>query len=222
MKKIFIYYCFFLLSNFNLWAQEQNSDSAGNEPVASRLVPYVAEEDELYLKDDILLGANFGLNHGKNKFDNNGTTSEISTIEIWGSAEVGYFIADRLAVGLGVNLDAEYTRPEFGQELTSVDFYGGPFIRWYFVNKLHFQALGAYGIENLKIEEGSAVSNINYNGIYLSGGLGYDIFLNESSDVALQLGAGYVYKNLFNVSDNNNKITGGQFKYRIGLVFYFF
>ncbi len=222
MKKTFLPIVLSLLSTIYVVGQEQSSEDSDDN--SSRILTYskAQNDDEFYLKDDILLNANFGLRHGNTDFDNGGVVSEVSSMDIWGTAEGGYFIADRFAVGLSINLDVEYVRPQVGPEVTAVDFYGGPFVRWYFVDKLHFQATGAYGIENVKTESGSIVDNNNFNGIFLSGGFGYDIFLNEAADVALQLGAGYVYKSLSNVSNENNKISGGQFKYRLGLVFYFF
>ncbi len=222
MKKTLLPIVLSLLSTVYAIGQDQGSEDSNDDTSAILTYAKPTDNDEFYLKDDILLSANFGLQHGNTDFDNGGVISKLSSMDIWGTAQGGYFIADRFAVGLSINLDVEYLRPEVGGEITTVDLYGGPFIRWYFVDKLHFQALGAYGIENQKIESGSIVDNNNFNGFFLAGGFGYDIFLNEAADVALQLSAGYVYKSLSNVSNDNNKITGGQFKYNIGLVFYFF
>ncbi|MDN5211311.1 autotransporter outer membrane beta-barrel domain-containing protein [Fulvivirgaceae bacterium BMA12] len=206
-----------------LFAQETESEDTSQTPSVDRLLPYTINEDELYLKDDLLLNANFGLRHGKDKRDNSPNTQiEESMMDIWGTAQGGYFVMDRFAIGLGLTLDVEYVDGADGVESTAVDFFGGPFIRWYFIDQLFFQALGGYGIQNLKTESGSSVTNTNFNGIYAMGGLGYDIFLNETKDVALQIGADYVYKNLVNVDDENLKISSGKFLYRVGIVFYFF
>ena len=208
-----------------LFAQEPQSDDTNqtSKSGTDRLLPYSVDEDELYLKDDLLLNANFGLSHGKDKRDITATRQdEETTLDIWGTAQGGYFIADRLAVGLGVTTDVSFLQEENGDETTVAEFFGGPFIRWYFVDQLFLQVLGGYGINNRKIQSGSSITKINYNGFYATGGLGYDIFLNETKDVALQLGADYVYRNLANADNEDIKITSGKFRYRVGIVFYFF
>ena len=207
----------------SLFAQEPQSDDTTQTSSIDRLLPYTVDEDELYLKDDMLLNANFGLSHGKDKRDISATVQdEETTLDIWGTAQGGYFIADRLAVGLGLTLDVSFLQTENGDETTIAEFFGGPFVRWYFFDQLFFQVLGGYGINNEKRQIGTQIEKINYNGFYGTGGFGYDIFLNETKDVALQLGADYVYRHLFNADNTDLNLTSGKFRYRVGIVFYFF
>ena len=225
MKTTTIAFVVFVLVTYPLLAQEPQSDD--NQPTSgstiNRLLPYTVEEEELYLKDDLLLNANFGLMHGKDKRDITPTVqAEETTLDLWGSAQGGYFIADRIAIGLGVTVDVSFLQEENGDETTIGEFFGGPFVRWYFVDQLFVQVLGGYGLNNTKFQSGSSIVKDNFNGIYATGGLGYDIFLNETKDVALQLGADYMYRNLTNADNEDIKITTGKFRYRVGIVFYFF
>ncbi|MCG8322744.1 MAG: autotransporter outer membrane beta-barrel domain-containing protein [Cytophagales bacterium] len=225
MKITTIVFIVFGLISRPLFAQEPQSDDTKptSTSTLNRLLPYSVEEDELYLKDDLLLNANFGLSHGKDEIDITPTVQEEeTTLDLWGTAQGGYFIADRFAIGLGVTVDVSFVQEENGNETTIGEFFGGPFVRWYFVDQLFLQVLGGYGLNNRKEQTGNTIRKTNFNGFYATGGLGYDIFLNESRDVALQLGADYVYRNLTNTDNEDIKFTSGKFRYRVGIVFYFF
>ena len=218
MKKLFAFVSCIFLVNMTLWAQDETSVSE-----VSSDVPYTVDASELYLKDDMLFGINFYGGHGKDENILNGTTfNETSYFNVMGSMQGGYFIFDRFAIGLGLNLDVNYVSFDSGEEVTNVDLFGGPFVRIYLVDKLYLNLLGGYGISNMKEESGTSVINTNFNGLYATGGLGYDIFLNTTKDIALEIGANYVFKKLVNTDNGDLEIQTGAMNYNIGLIFYFF
>ena len=225
MKKLYAVFIYILSSSPYLIAQEneQDSTSTSQNNLTKPQVPYTVSVDELYLKDDLLASFNFFVGHGVDKYQSNGTLlQDIGTFQAVGNLYGGYFIADRFAIGLGVFLDVAYIDTPGVEEDTNVQLFGGPFIRYYVIDKLFINLLGGYGIANNKYKNGVVVTNTNYNGIFALGGLGYDVFLNETKDVALQIGANYVFKLLTNSANDQFEIQTGKMQYNIGLVFYFF
>ena len=220
MKKTFLLYSFIVFSHTCLFAQDEGEQAPAT---IDEMLPYTVDASELYLKDDLLFTTNFSIGHGKNKtIVSQNTISELSRFNVTGTLQGGYFIFDRFAAGLGVNIDVNYFNFDDGDEETYVDLFGGPFVRIYVVDKLYLQLLGGYGISNSKYESGSTVNNTNYNGLYAMGGLGYDIFLNSTKDIALEIGANYVYKKIVNTEDNTFEIQTGAMRYNVGFIFYFF
>lgn len=86
-----------------------------------------------------------------------------SSTEFILNPNLGYFIADDLAIGLGLTLDSD--SPAIGESTTN--FALGPFIRFYFVDAIFAQA----GL-------GLGLGDLEYTDIDL--GIGYSWFLNNS------------------------------------------
>ncbi|MDN5200053.1 hypothetical protein QQ008_01740 [Fulvivirgaceae bacterium BMA10] len=224
MKKLIL---ILFLSSFCIHfglAQETENDSianAGNyldEIVASRPTSVASEA---FQKGDVLFSANFGLTHGKNEMQVNGaTTAEVRSFDVWGTGQIGFFAVDKVAIGLSIDSDINYTDAA-SIETTEVGLFGAPFLRWHFLHKLYFQAKGGYGIQNTKVQDGENIVKTSFNGVYGAANFGYNFFITQHEDVAIDVGAGYTYKQLVDADNTNNKIIEGKFKYSVGITFYF-
>lgn len=171
---------------------------------------------------------NMGLDIGKTKFESiNGVKSEYKYSEFNLSPEAGYFVIDKLAVG--VFFDYEYyknTDQEDQDEFKSSSFIIGPFAKYYIIE---FNKLWSYVGAGIGFGSGKTVFNdsdpekYKMLGYRLGGGatyflndnVGFDLFLGYNADVTKNENSDAVKS--INASDTNDDIYSA-FKMSIGVV----
>ena len=166
-------------------------------------------------------GGNASFSSGKNEIWSENwiaSTNKSTTLQL--SPNVGYFIADKLAVGARVNLKTVENKVrdlEGGYDFSSTEVSLSPFFRYYFLpraEKLNLFADAGYSYGNRKYTYSSAYSNsepstrkATTNGYYISAGPA--IFLTPNTALELTLGYNYSKQKDFDNSDRNFMVGVG-------------
>lgn len=135
-------------------------------------------------KRSLLVGGSMDLSFGNYK---NQVTSDwmnydmkTSVSSITFSPQVGYFVAQGLALGAKVNLTRSTTADEGEDEKYTIsNFSVGPFMRYYTKAKIFFHGEYTIGKENQKVT-GSYDDNASGNLSGWKAGVGYAAFLNDN------------------------------------------
>lgn len=147
------------------------------------------------------MGGNGMIYHGKANFP----ISDIVSTQININPLIGYFIADRFAIGLFGTYDFVSEKYENGNKATYSNFGFGPFIRYYIlpvesrVNIL-FEGNGGFN------KQGSSSTSSKSNFIYYNFLAGPVIFLNSSVGLEFLIG----YKG-FNDNESNTRKSSINF-----------
>ena len=141
---------------------------------------------------------------------------ERSIKEIEFSPKVGYFIIDKLALGIGVSYISENSESKTisgnasGGSSKSHNFYVGPFARYYFLNKdkpYNILAETNYQFGNLSqtdlLDSKGKLSRFSFL-------VGPEIFFNSSVGMNLLVGYTYSKRNMDNNSYVSNSTNGFQ------------
>jgi outer membrane protein len=159
-----------------------------------------------FTKGTVLLGgaSSFTFSTTKDTYDgeDDGKSTYFSL-----SPQAGYFVADNVAIGAGIDLYVDKTEDESGDyENTSSGFVIAPFVRYYLENKLFFQ--GSFGIGSQKNKTTGLSDFESKNKIFRWGiGVGYAAMVSDK--VAIEPMVSYnswAYKN--DDSDIESKTAG--------------
>ena len=135
--------------------------------------------------------------------------------------QFGYFIANNLAVGAGVN----YYRQNNSDSYLSTSLQIEPFVRYYFKPGIFVQ--GSYGLgpgkvrTNFPTNTGQSTSERLYNVSSWVGSVGYALFLNDH--VAIEPLLGYKWRTVnYKATDSNpsEKNTNSSLYFQVGLQVY--
>ena len=173
-------------------------------------------------KGRILVGGNLGFNSttSKTKIGSNSSTTNEKSIMFSFTPQIGYFIIDNLAAGVGLNLSFSKVTPTadiFGEQNTSIQFQ--PFIRYYIKPGIFFQGTCGLGTEkdNQTYQGSSQIQK--YTVFNWSAATGYSINLNNRVAIEPQFGYGSnTLKDKSNAEIRRN-IDSGLF-FKIGLQVY--
>lgn len=135
-----------------------------------------------FKQGDVLLEGNIGFNSTNNK------NTEIKTNEFNFAPKAGYFLSDKIAVGLGLNFSSEKTE-DYGtgsESVTKENSFGfGVFGRYYFLDignrfKTYTEAgLGYTTAKNETEAGGTTIEGPKVNTIDFNLGLGANYFITE-------------------------------------------
>ncbi|HEX2609314.1 MAG TPA: outer membrane beta-barrel protein [Flavisolibacter sp.] len=135
-------------------------------------------------------------------FDKQGHT-KTSSFEL--NPNVGYFVWDKLAGGLRVNLQTEKTTFQVDPDVKQNTLLIAPFVRYYFLpadQKVNLLVDGSYGFGSTKFGSSPAAS---VNGYEIRGGVPF--FLNPHT--ALEFTVGYASYKTEGLADRNNTVNVG-------------
>src|SRR5690606_15527044 len=159
----------------------------------------------------IMAGGSIGLNFGSyyDEYDGN-KGDKVKTTNIAVMPKVGYFVADGLAVGLGLNLNS-LSEKDDDDKFTASTFLISPFARYY-------SSVGLFG--DVSVGLGSEKNKYNDNEpnkdkiFGWSLGAGYAIFLNDH--VSIEPMVSYNNYSYTDADDSANKVKTGQFMIQVG------
>jgi outer membrane protein len=127
------------------------------------------------------IGGSVSFSSYTDKSNTGGTTSTPGTTTDFSiSPSVGYFVANRLAVGGGISWASSHFSPDTGSSSTGSAFLFSPLVRYYFGPGFFGQ--GTFGVGSSKGDyKLSSSSTITVKGSVTawSLGIGYAIFLND-------------------------------------------
>src|SRR5699024_4323653 len=159
----------------------------------------------------IMAGGSVGLNFGNYYGEYDGNKGEkTKTTNIAVMPKVGYFVADGLAVGLGLNLNS-LSEKDDDDKFTASTFLISPFARYY-------SSVGLFG--DVSVGLGSEKSKYNDNDpdkdkiFGWSLGAGYAIFLNDN--VSIEPMVSYNSISYTDGDDSKDKFKSGQFMIQVG------
>ncbi|MBQ0732778.1 autotransporter outer membrane beta-barrel domain-containing protein [Aquimarina celericrescens] len=159
-------------------------------------VTFQAQDESFTAKTKGTYFANGSLNIFSTTRKVNDNKSDAFTIEFMPRA--GYFIMDRLAVGLGlvVSSNKETTDSGLGEIETTVTGFGiAPLARYYFENNIFGEAAVGFGTTKTKIEgSGFGDSNVKSNTFGFRIGAGYAFFLGNH--IALEPSINYSWEDI--------------------------
>lgn len=134
-----------------------------------------------FSKNSVLIGGNLGLSFNSSSSTSNGTTSDgRSSTSFSFGPQVGYFVADNFAGGLGVSFQSTFGKgPSSSTALSSSSLLLKPFARYYIKN---FYLQGSVGFGSTSIDYEDFQGNIiNSKSKLFNWSLtgGYAIMLNK-------------------------------------------
>ena len=138
-----------------------------------------------------------------NEVENPPNDSKVTSIAF--SPTVGYFIKDKMEIGINMNFLRESTEAEYAPaEFTETEFGIGPFIKYYMFTSnenfaITFQALARYNMG--KIEPEDSAPGQKRNSYYFALSPGFTYFFNDKWGLDFQL-AGISYT--INIPDKEN------------------
>lgn len=130
-------------------------------------------------KGRMLVGGAVGFQTTTEKQTSTITTPTIKENTFSLSPNFGYFVIDKLAVGLNFNLSnttEKYSGGGYDYKFTTQSFIASPFVRYYFGPGIFAQ--GQYGIGSAK--SGDDSNTTKYSESQWSLGVGYAYFLNDN------------------------------------------
>lgn len=173
-------------------------------------------------KGNLLLGGGASFNYSDNNFDNGNSTNDVSTSTSFNfSPRIGYFVADRLALGASLGIFSSKSNSDdsdFEASSTGISF--GPYVRYYLESGLFASANVGFGSSTFKTEGGLFDGDQTSSSINWGLGIGYAIFLNES--ISVEPAVSYTRNSSNPDTDNgdNRNISSG-INFGVGFNIYF-
>ncbi len=141
----------------------------------------------------LLIGGNSNLNFTSvnNKWKNDSGDGDLgSSTKFEFAPQVGYFVVDRLAVGLELPVSLQTEKNKNDDKFNTNSFAVMPFARYYFgQNNVKPYLHGGFGIGSLKLKDVSDSDETKLNTFVYGISGGVAIFINDN--IALDLGLGY-------------------------------
>lgn len=155
---------------------------------------------------------------------------DISRFNVSLSPRAGYFVIDRLAVGLetsftfsrekidyvDVTFPIDYVSDLEDQITTTTMLSAGPFVRYYLKNGIFAEASIGFGKLNSKRDDYLGTLELERNFFSYELGVGYAIFFNNS--VSLEPFLSYQFEEQ---TENENETTTSGLNLGVGFTFYF-
>lgn len=160
--------------------------------------------------------SNLSFLSSKSTYRYDGTTTKkikISSFEF--SPEVGYFIMDKLAIGLDLSYSSEKEKVDNEAWSDPSRTFGMAFFGKYYFEAGSFKPFGKAQLGYLHIA-GSDNDVNKFNGVALGVAAGAAYFINDL--VAFEASLGYDYAKVKNVKDNKYEDKVGGFGLNIGIV----
>ena len=162
-------------------------------------------------KGRILAGGSVGFSTHTYKVESN--TTKITTgksTSLSFNPKVGYFIIDKLALGVGLNIMTSTDKDSRSSDKsTSSSVSIDPFVRYYLNPGIFFQGAFGVGSNNYKETNGNTTTTTKFNATNWSISTGYAIFLNDY--VAIEPSIGYQSYANKNKSSDFKLIDSGLF-----------
>jgi hypothetical protein len=176
----------------------------------------------LGLSSDIF---SLGYSTSKISSDTDGTEQASKSFNVNLSPNMGYFIIDNLAIGLGLGVGFMAYNNEtgdFNSSSISISLSAGPFIRYYFPfsKVLPFCELsGSYGWSNMNIS-GTNLDDTRYNigSLHYGGGIGLAVPIGERVMADVSLGYHLLLTKFSQEDENNDTTKTGTLGLNIGFV----
>jgi hypothetical protein len=162
----------------------------------------------------------FGLGYSTSKItsDADGTEQASKSFTVNLSPNMGYFILDNLAIGLGLGVGFTIIDSESGDyntSLTSTSLSAGPFVRYYIpTSKVlpFFELGGSYSWSNMNIDD-TKVNMVTFN---YGGGIGLAVPLGERVMADVLVGYNSLSMKYDQENEYNQTTKTGNFGLNIG------